>query len=268
MPELVPVSKRVQSLRELLQKLVPQMSLALPPHMNAERMARIALTSALRTPKLLEADPASFAGAMLTCAQLGLEPDGREAHLVPFWNSRRKVTEVQVIPDYRGLAKLARQSGEIRSLDWREVRQGDRFEYQYGAGAYLKHVPADEPAWVRDESGEWREMRPITHCYAIATLTSGEILIEVMRREDIERHRDRYARAVGEGQPWVTEFGPMGAKTCFRRLAKRLPMSSMLRTAVDLDERAEAGVPQDLGAVFDAAAEPPHEPGQAPEEAS
>jgi recombination protein RecT len=258
MPELVPTAKRVQSLRELLQKLVPQMSLALPPHMNAERMARIALTSALRTPKLLEADPASFAGAMLTCAQLGLEPDGREAHLVPFWNSRRKVVEVQVIPDYRGLAKLARQSGEIRSLDWREVRQGDRFEYQYGVGARLVHQPADEPVWAKDESGEWREVRPITHCYALAVLTSGEVLIEVMRREDIERHRDRYSRAAGEG-PWVTDFPAMGAKTCFRRLAKRLPMSAILRTAVDLDERAEAGVPQDLGAVFDAA-EPLQEP--------
>jgi recombination protein RecT len=245
--------QRIDNLRGLLDKMKPQLALALPAHMKADRMARIALTACLRIPKLLEADPTSFAGAMLTCAQIGLEPDGREAHIIPFWNTKRRTFEVQVIPDYKGLAKLARQSGEIKSLDWREVRRGDNFSYRYGTGATLTHVPVDEPAHIRN-GDKWDEARPVTHCYALAVLSSGETVFEVMRVEDIEWHRDRYSRASGDG-PWVTDFPAMGAKTCFRKLSKKLPASTDLRRAVELDERAEAGQPQDLGDVFTASLE-------------
>jgi recombination protein RecT len=253
MTQMVAPQQRMANLRGLLDKMKPQLALALPAHMKADRMARIALTTCLRTPKLLEADPASFAGAMLTCAQIGLEPDGREAHIVPFYNNKRRVLEVQVIPDYKGLAKLARQSREIKVLDWREVRRGDNFSYRYGTGATLTHVPADEPAHTKN-GDRWDEARPVTHCYALAVLSSGETVFEVMRVEDIEWHRDRYSRASGDG-PWVTDFPAMGAKTCFRKLSKKLPASTDLRRAVELDERAEAGQPQDLGDVFTASIE-------------
>jgi hypothetical protein len=65
---------------------------------------------------------------------------------------------------------------------------------------------------------------------------------------DIEWHRDRYSRAAGEG-PWITNPAEMGAKTCVRKLYKKLPSAnSPMRLAVELDEKAEQGISQDLGA--------------------
>src|SRR3990170_722770 len=160
MPELMTPEQRMKSVRDMLTKMVPQLALAVGKDLTAKRLARIATTSVLRTPKLLECDPKTLAGAVMECAQMGLEPDGREAHLVPFYNSRRKTFEVQLIPDYKGLARLARNSGEIKSLDWREVRKGDTFEFKYGTGATLSHTPADAPIHERvaeDGKMTWKE---------------------------------------------------------------------------------------------------------------
>lgn len=235
---------KVNSVRQFLEKLKPQLALALPKHLTPDRLARITLTAMLKNPRLFDCEPASLAGALLTCAQMGLEIDGREAHLVPFRNRKRDVLECSLIPGYFGLMKVARQSKEIKTFDFREVRAGDDFSYQYGSNAFLKHVPADKPDHFKDDKGEWQE-REITHCYAVAVMVSGEPIFDVMRREDIEWHRDRYSKAAGEG-PWVSNFAEMGAKTCVRMLAKRLPYSYELQRATDLDARVEQGLSQEL----------------------
>ena len=55
-------------------KIKAQMALALPKHMTADRLARIALTEIRKTPALARCDQTSFLGAIMQCAQLGLEP--------------------------------------------------------------------------------------------------------------------------------------------------------------------------------------------------
>lgn len=55
-------------------KIKAQMALALPKHMTADRLARIATTEIRKVPKLAACDQASFLGAIMQCAQLGLEP--------------------------------------------------------------------------------------------------------------------------------------------------------------------------------------------------
>ncbi|NKV63713.1 hypothetical protein GS924_06770 [Rhodococcus hoagii] len=52
----------------------PELQRALPKHMDPDRMARIALTVLRQTPKLNECKPESFLGALMTAAQVGLEP--------------------------------------------------------------------------------------------------------------------------------------------------------------------------------------------------
>ncbi len=54
-------------------KIKAQMALALPKHMTADRLARIATTEIRKVPKLASCDQASFLGAIMQCAQLGLE---------------------------------------------------------------------------------------------------------------------------------------------------------------------------------------------------
>ena len=64
----------VQKFSGFLDKLKPQLALALPRHMNADRMARLVLTQYSTTPALRECTSQSIAGCIMIAAQLGLEP--------------------------------------------------------------------------------------------------------------------------------------------------------------------------------------------------
>lgn len=117
--------KPLEAVRQALQLLKPRLAVALPPHLPADRLLRVVMTVLQNTPVLLECDRASLYRAVMTCAQLGLEPDGvlGQAFLVPHRG------RVQLLPGYRGLITLARNSGEVLSLNAQAVHEKDRFEY-------------------------------------------------------------------------------------------------------------------------------------------
>ena len=88
--------KPIAQLNALLEKALPQIKRALPKHMTAERMLRVAITAAQRNPDLLKCDQLSFVGCIVQASQLGLEPDSnlQLAHLVPFNNKQTGRKEV------------------------------------------------------------------------------------------------------------------------------------------------------------------------------
>jgi recombination protein RecT len=220
-----------------------QMALALPKHMTADRLARIALTEVRKNPKLGDSDQASFLGAIMQCAQLGLEPGGAlgHAYLLPFENRRKGITEVQFIVGYRGMIDLARRSGQIVSLEARAVYEADQFHVQLGLDSNLTHIPA----WDKVDRG------PLTFVYSVAKLKDGGVQFDVMSRAEIERIRNEsqgYKTAIKYGKtdsPWISAFEEMAKKTVVRRLFKYLPVSIEMARAVGLDEQAEIGLPQD-----------------------
>lgn len=65
-----------------------QLATALPKHLTADRMARIALTEIRKNPALLKTQPESFMGAVMQAAQLGIELGSAlgHAYLVPYGN--------------------------------------------------------------------------------------------------------------------------------------------------------------------------------------
>jgi recombinational DNA repair protein RecT len=141
--------------------------------------------------------------------------------------------KAQLIPGYQGLLTLARRSGELLKIVPRVVREGDHFRYAYGKNEILEHTPADDSD------------APLTHVYAIAWIRGcPEPQFEVMTRKEVEKHRDR-SKAKDSG-PWRTDYEAMALKTVLRKLCKFLPASVELKRAVELDERADAGLPQDL----------------------
>src|SRR5262245_43386414 len=74
---------QVDTVRTALEALKPQIAMALPLHISADRMCRIVMTQVQRTPKLLQCERTSLYAAVVTAAALGLEPDGIVGHLVP-----------------------------------------------------------------------------------------------------------------------------------------------------------------------------------------
>lgn len=223
-------------------KIKAQMALALPKHLTADRLARIATTEMRRVPALANCSPESFLGAIMQCAQLGLEPSNGlgQAYLIPFGNGKDKQgrANVQLIIGYRGMIDLARRSGQIVSLSARSVYEKDEFSYQYGLHEDLHHKP--------NEDGETGEL---THVYAVAKLKDGGVQFEVMSRKQIESVRSQ-SKAANNG-PWVTHFDEMAKKTVIRRLFKYLPVSIEIQRAAILDEKAEAGIDQQHETFFD-----------------
>jgi recombination protein RecT len=233
--QLIPVNQKADNIRTMLEKAKPQIALALPRHLSADRMLRISMTSIRRTPQLLSCNPQSLLGAIMQASQLGLEPDGvlGHAYLIPFKD------EVQLIVGYKGLIDLARRSGQLSTIYARVVCAKDQFEYAYGLTERLEHIPSSE-----NDPGD------IVAAYAVAKLKDGALQFECMTRREIDAIRER-SRAKDSG-PWVTDFPEMAKKTVLRRLCKMLPASVELARAVALDERADLGLPQHLEDVVDA----------------
>lgn len=261
---MTPQDRKLASMRGLIAQNMKALTAALPSHMKPERLARITLTTLQKNPKLLDCTPESFLGCILSCAALGLEPDGLlgQAYLIPYKNT------CTLVPGYKGLVKLARQSGEIATIDAHEVRVGDAFEYHYGMNPRIKHIP-DEPPIVADDNGikgPDRNWRPgaITHFYAVATMKDGTVQFCVMRTWEVDEIRDGsqgYQSAIkyNGDNPWISDYPEMGKKTAIRRLCKLLPSSvekPHLQQAIAIDERADRGLPQDLDLVADIPALP------------
>ncbi|EPR9084293.1 recombination protein RecT [Cronobacter dublinensis] len=223
-----------------------QIALALPKHMTADRLARIAMTELRKTPKLMQCDQMSFLGAIMQCAQLGLEPGGAlgHAYLLPFDRRQKQgnqwvtvATEAQLIIGYRGMIDLARRSGQIVSLSARAVHENDTFSYAYGLEEKLEHVPCEDG-----------NPGALTHVYAVARLKDGGVQFEVMSKTAVDKVRA--LSKSGDKGPWVDHYEEMAKKTAIRRLFKYLPVSIELQRAVNIDEKAEADVPQDNASVI------------------
>ena len=232
-----PVAQRAapekKTLAQLIEALKPEIARALPRHMNPDRMARIATTVLRQTPKLGECTPESFLGSLMTCAQLGLEPGPLgEAYLVPYWHSKTKTHVAQFIPGYRGLVKLAYQSGQVATVAAHVVREGDEFGYEYGLDPFLHHKPTlGEPG-------------PVVAVYAMVKFVNGAGNFEVMSRADVERIRKR-SRAAQDG-PWVTDWEAMAKKTALKQLSKWMPLSSEFVLAASNDGSVRTEIGTDL----------------------
>lgn len=233
--QLVPTNQKAETIRVLLEKSKPQIALALPRHLSADRMLRIAMTSVRRTPALLACTPQSLVGAVIQAAQLGLEPDGvlGHAYLVPYKDT------CQLIVGYKGYIDLARRSGQISTIYARVVYAKDQFDYSFGLNETLEHIPSRDP-----------QQSEIVFAYAVIKMKDGGIQFDVMNRREIDAIRERSASK--DSGPWVTDFAEMAKKTVLRRVCKMAPLSVEVARAVALDERADLGLPQQLEDVVDA----------------
>jgi recombination protein RecT len=236
------------TIKDLLVSNSEQIKMALPKFLPLDRLIRTALTVIATTPGLLDCSPRSLLGAVIQCAQLGLEPGVLgQAYLIPFRNNRTGKTDVQFIPGYRGLLALARRTGDISTVQAHVVRQKDRFEFRYGTDPVLEHVPSAD-----SDSA-------ISHIYAVIKLKDGAVQFDVMTKAEMDAHRDRYSKAAKQG-PWVTAWDEMAKKTVLRRLLKLAPASIEMQTALVLDEKAEYQLPQGLDALPDGMPEDEGEP--------
>lgn len=234
-PQNLPVTQKVANIRQLLDRSKRQLEMALPRHLTADRLLRVAMTSIQRTPKLLDCTPQSLLACVMTCAQLGLEPDQflGQAYLIPFGK------ECTLIPGYRGYIALARRSGEVQSVSAQVVYSRDNFILQYGIDEKLEHVPyepTEDELEKKDPRGKFRG------AYVIFKYKDGSYSFDYMNKAEIDRIKKR-SKAATDG-PWVTDYDEMAKKTVIKRHSKLAPLSVEFQRAVALEDRAMSGESQ------------------------
>ena len=227
-----------KSMVEWVKSFEGEIKKALPTVITPERFTRMTLTALSVNPKLGQCTPKSFLGAMMSAAQLGLEPNTPlgQAYLIPYKN--KGVDEVQFQIGYKGLIDLAYRSGEVELVQAQIVYENDKFECQYGLEPKLVHIPAD------------KERGNAIKVYAMFKTKSGGYGFEVMSIDDVKKHAKKYSQSFSSSySPWTTNFEEMAKKTVLKRVLKYAPMKSDFVRGIVQDETIKSEISEDMYSV-------------------
>jgi len=236
------LTKKQSDLKETIKskEFYTQIQNALPQgNLSAKRYISACLTALAVQPKLLQCQPSSVLKSMMESARYGLEPNSplSEAALVPYGK------DCTFLIEYRGMMKLAWNTGLIKSLDYDKVCEGDEFDYSKGSkGLSFHHRPS-----LSASRGEGKIY------YAYAELKHGGTAFQVMTREDIMAHAKQFSRGYSaKSSPWQTDFDAMAYKTVIRQLCdKKLPKSTtehgiLMSEAAHIDDFIDESVPRHI----------------------
>lgn len=217
------VAKPVEKVESLIRsdKFNQEVCKALPKHLPPDRFVRSVLVAIHKTPKLRQCSVDSIFSACLQLSSLGLEANGRSAHLIPYGQECRPMI------DYKGLVEMAYRSGDVVSIHADLICENDIFEYNLGE--------------IRAHVIDWKSPRGEPYAvYALAKMKSGVVASAVMSKGEIETIRK--ASPGGNGDIWRKHWGEMAKKTVFKRLSKWLPLSADIRDAAAADDYEEEEV--------------------------
>lgn len=208
-----------------MEKLKPQLALALPKHMTADRMTRLALTAFSTSPKLQQCDPNSIAASIMTAGQLGLEPGVNGAgYLIPYGNT------CTFVPGWKGLVDLVARSG--RGTVYTGIIYKDQ-EYTFTDGARRDLV-------IHNQT-ELDDPNDMTHAYAIGWVKDSSMpIIELWTMAKLRKHRDKYNK-VGKKHYSFRDWEMYCRKIPLLQVLKYMPCSIEVSNAIDISNAAEAG---------------------------
>lgn len=226
----------------ILKQSMGEIARALPKHMDADRMTRIALTCYRQTPQLAACEPRSILASVMMASQLGLEPGiGGQAYLIPYKRNKKNAMgawdttwECQFVPGWQGLVDLVSRAG--RASVWTgAVFKGDEFDYALGDRPFVKHQP-----------GASVDEKDLTHVYAVGRVKDADWpIIEVWTIEKVRAHLARWNK-VGDRHYGHTHLEMYGRKVALMQVLKYTPKSVELRTAIELEAADATGRGQAL----------------------
>ncbi|MET9081384.1 recombinase RecT [Streptomyces sp. NPDC004237] len=206
---------------------------ALPRHVDRAHFMSVALSV---MPKLEKCTHDSVERAFLACCRYGLEPDGRQAAVIPYGNT------ATFQPMYQGYIELMYRHPAVDTVHFGWIREKDEWDYEPTAPSPrdFRHRPRVD--LTDDERGK------VILAYAFAWIGGHRSQVIILNRQQATEIRDKfskgYAKAVREGKtdnPWQTSFDAMWAKSCVRRLVKVVPTSTELTELINADDDADTG---------------------------
>lgn len=183
---------------------------------------------------LQECEPLSvmYAGIKATALDLPLDPNLGFAYVIPYKNNKENKTEAQFQIGYKGFIQLAIRSGQFKTINVTEVKEGELIDEDLVTGE------------IRFKRAENRENLTTTGYVAFFRLTNGFEKMLYMSREQVEAHAKKYSqtyssnkRYVREQSKWTTDFDVMAKKTALKLLLSRFaPLSVEMRDAITADQ--------------------------------
>jgi len=154
--------------------------------------------------KTAQQNPHSVQRAVIKVAAIGLSLNKAlsYAYLVPRDN------QICLDISYKGLVKLATDSGAIKWAKAELVKENDSFAF---------NGIASEPTHKMNPFGDRGEVIGV---YCVAKTSDGDFLTDVMSMDDI---KEVQATSKAKNGPWQTFFGEMAKKTIIKRAQKQWP---------------------------------------------
>lgn len=202
----------------------PTISQVLPKHLTADRVLQVCVNLLSKNPDLKKCRADSVISAVIQASELGFNPVQAlgQCYFVPYGEA------VQMQIGYKGYIELARRSGQIKSLFAYCVYEGDLFEYEYGLNPTIEHKPSEAVERTADK---------ITHAYAVAHYKNGGHSFVVLTKAEVEKLRLRNgSQKRGLAQAWKTDYDKMAMAKAIKQLAKFMPLSDEMQTAIVVDE--------------------------------
>jgi recombination protein RecT len=209
---------------------------SLPAHIKPAVFERNLVNALMANPSLMDYDPRLIFREVSKAAGLGLllDPLLGEAYIVTAYNYKTKKVEPQLRVGYKGMNKLARQSGNVAGIYAHEVHALDDVECDLGFPKVFHHKPR-----LFGDRGD------IIGYVALIAFKDGTFDFEPMSVKQCLDIRDRSDawKAFTDGKikstPWATDEAEMSKKTVLRRLMKRQDQSPELVGALKIEDEAE-----------------------------
>lgn len=192
-----------------------------------------------KTPSLADCEPTSIVSAAVVAATLDLpiDPNLGFAYIVPY-NTKKNNVKVKVAQfqlGYKGFIQLAQRSGQFKTINAVEVREGELKKVNRLTGEIELNDEFDLATL---------EEKKVVGYVGYFKLINGFEKALYMSREQLEAHGKKYSQSYKSNQEWVvksslwtTDFDSMATKTVLKLLlSKYAPLSIEMQKAVTTDQ--------------------------------
>jgi len=233
-------------------------------YLTPEKMLRLCINAVKKTPRLLECDPQTVLGAMMTSAALGLEPNTvtQQAFLIPYKRRAKvggewiDVYDCQFQVGARGFLTLAYRVPEIKLMKAEAIHRGDHWKHMDGSSWFLEYAKALRDrgeldgafSYVRMDDGiESACVLPYDELMKIRERSETyRALVRNVAKAESDKDRQRAQQQLDE-TPWVMWIDDMAAKSAIKKHAKQLPLTgsdgtTALMAAANIDSQADTAV--------------------------
>lgn len=178
---------------------------------------------------LQECDPLTvlYAGIKATALDLPLDANLGFTYVIPYRDNKAGKTVAQFQLGYKAFIQLAMRSGQFRTINVREVKEGEIVNEDFVSGEIQFRMLTEN-----------REDAKTIGYVAFFRLVNGFEKMLYMCNDKLERHGKKFSQTFKKGYGlWKDDFDSMARKTVLKLLLSRYaPLSVEMQTAIQSDQ--------------------------------